>query len=79
MTPENNNRRRITPMEMVSIIMLLLQFAALIWGASALKSSVDGLQSGVVGLSATVQELQRSTNVLNVEVGILKDRVKKEP
>lgn len=66
------DRRRPSGMELVPIAMLVLQLAALIWGAGALKTSVDELRETMRAMSVNVKEVQTTTTALSIDVGILK-------
>ncbi len=66
------DRRRPTTAEMVPIAMLVLQLAALIWGAGALKGSVDNLRETMREMAGTVKEVQATTTTLSIDVGVLK-------
>lgn len=71
-------RRHVSIAEVVSIMMLVIQFGALVWGASALKSSVDDLRVTMSETSRQSRETQSTINQLTLDVGILKDRVYKQ-
>lgn len=70
------DRRHLATSELVSIAMLVLQFGALVWGASALKSSVDELRVTMVEMTHQIRDTQGTVNGLSIDVGILKDRSK---
>lgn len=71
-------RRHVSVSEVATILMLVVQFGALIWGASALKSSVDELRISMIETSRQSRETQTTINQLTLDVGILKDRVYKQ-
>ncbi len=50
----------------------VLQLAALIWGAGALKGSVDNLRETMREMAGTVKEVQTTTTTLSVDVAVLK-------
>jgi len=75
---QRGDRRHWSTTEVISVAMLLLQFAAIVWGASQLKASVDGLQTTMVEMSRQVKESQATVNELSIDVGILKDRSSKK-
>lgn len=79
------DRRRIALNDVAMIVGLMIQLAAIVWGASALKSSVDSLRETMAIMTAQIHETQAVVNSLSVDVGKmsvdvgnLKDRVNKK-
>lgn len=73
------DRRHLSTSEFVSLVMLALQFGALVWGAATLKSSVDELRVTMSEITRQIRDTQSMVNGLTVDVGILKDRSKLPP
>lgn len=72
------DRRHMSVSDVATLIGLMISVATIVWGASAIKSSVDSLREAMVLMTAQVKETQTVVNRLSVDVGILQDRVYKK-
>lgn len=79
------DRRRISLSEVSPWIGLVVTFATFVWGASAIKSSVEALREAVVVLTAEFHETKATVNAQSIDIGKmsvdisnLKDRVNKK-
>lgn len=72
------DRRHPSLTEIAVIVGLSVQLAAIVWGASALKSAVDSLQATMITMSSQMRETQGAVVDLKVDVGVLKNQVYKK-
>lgn len=75
---QRGDRRHASVSTIVAIFMLVIQLATLVWGASALHSSVNEVAHAVHEVGVTMHEQQQQINTLNVNVGVLRDRSDKK-
>ena len=61
--------------DLLSLILLVLQFGALVWGASAIKSSVDQLKEAVAELKIQSKSNYDKIVETRTEVEILRSRL----
>lgn len=69
------DRRHPSLTDVAVIVGLSVQLAAIVWGASALKSSVDSLRDTMVTMSQQMKETQNTVVDLKVDVSVLKNQV----
>ena len=67
-----SDRRHASMGEIVAIFTLLLQLAAIIWGAAVLTSSVKQLGNAFEELKEDVGTIQKDINSLKIDVGVMK-------
>lgn len=58
------------------LVAIAVQFAGIVWGAALLKSAVDSLKDAVKDLSENVKHLDDRVDAHDVQIEVLKERMK---
>jgi hypothetical protein len=72
------DRRHLSVTETVSLVILVLQLAAIVWGAATLKASVDTLKGESGATRVDVANMASALQSLTVDVRLLQQQTRRK-